>query len=83
MIVDGDGHELHGACEGNLCIADSWPGQMRTVFGDHERFIQTYFSTFKGLYFTGDGAKRDEDEVLTGSPACVDDVINVSGHRMG
>ena len=82
MIVDGDGHELHGACEGNLCIADSWPGQMRTVFGDHERFIQTYFSTFKGLYFTGDGAKRDEDGYywITGR---VDDVINVSGHRMG
>jgi acetyl-CoA synthetase len=82
MIVDGDGHELHGACEGNLCIADSWPGQMRTVFGDHERFIQTYFATFKGLYFTGDGAKRDADGYywITGR---VDDVINVSGHRMG
>jgi acetyl-CoA synthetase len=82
MIVDGDGHELHGACEGNLCIADSWPGQMRTVFGDHERFVATYFSTFKGLYFTGDGARRDEDGYywITGR---VDDVINVSGHRMG
>ena len=82
MIVDGDGHELHGACEGNLCIADSWPGQMRTVYGDHERFVQTYFSTFKGLYFTGDGAKRDADGYywITGR---VDDVINVSGHRMG
>jgi acetyl-CoA synthetase len=82
MIVDGDGHELHGACEGNLCIADSWPGQMRTVFGDHERFIQTYFATFKDLYFTGDGAKRDADGYywITGR---VDDVINVSGHRMG
>ena len=82
LIVDGDGHELHGACEGNLCIANSWPGQMRTVFGDHERFVQTYFSTFKGLYFTGDGARRDEDGYywITGR---VDDVINVSGHRMG
>ncbi len=82
MLVDGDGNELRGACEGNLCIADSWPGQMRTVFGDHERFVQTYFSTFKGLYFTGDGARRDEDGYywITGR---VDDVINVSGHRMG
>jgi len=82
LIVDGDGHELHGACEGNLCLADSWPGQMRTVFGDHERFVQTYFSTFKGLYFTGDGARRDQDGYywITGR---VDDVINVSGHRMG
>jgi acetyl-CoA synthetase len=82
IIVDGDGHELHGACEGNLCIADSWPGQMRTVFGDHDRFVQTYFSTFKGLYFTGDGARRDDDGYywITGR---VDDVINVSGHRMG
>jgi acetyl-CoA synthetase len=82
MIVDGDGHELHGACEGNLCLADSWPGMMRTVFGDHERFVQTYFSTFKGLYFTGDGARRDADGYywITGR---VDDVINVAGHRMG
>ena len=82
IIVDGDGHELHGACEGNLCLADSWPGMMRTVFGDHERFVQTYFSTFKGLYFTGDGARRDADGYywITGR---VDDVINVSGHRMG
>ena len=82
IIVDGDGHELHGPCEGNLCIADSWPGQMRTVFGDHERFVQTYFSTFKGLYFTGDGARRDADGYywITGR---VDDVINVAGHRMG
>jgi len=82
IIVDGDGHELHGACEGNLCLADSWPGQMRTVFGDHERFVQTYFSTFKGLYFTGDGARRDDDGYywITGR---VDDVINVAGHRMG
>ncbi|HSU07032.1 MAG TPA: acetate--CoA ligase [Acetobacteraceae bacterium] len=82
IIVDGDGHELHGECEGNLCIAGSWPGQMRTVFGDHERFIQTYFAAFKGLYFTGDGARRDSDGYywITGR---VDDVINVSGHRMG
>jgi acetyl-CoA synthetase len=82
MIVDGDGHEMHGPCEGNLCISDSWPGQMRTVFGDHDRFVQTYFSTFKGLYFTGDGARRDADGYywITGR---VDDVINVSGHRMG
>jgi acetyl-CoA synthetase len=82
MLVDGDGKPLDGAAEGNLCIADSWPGQMRTVFGDHERFIQTYFSTFPGLYFTGDGARRDADGYywITGR---VDDVINVSGHRMG
>jgi acetyl-CoA synthetase len=82
VLVDGDGHELHGPNEGNLCLADSWPGQMRTVFGDHERFVQTYFSTFKGLYFTGDGARRDADGYywITGR---VDDVINVSGHRMG
>jgi acetyl-CoA synthetase len=82
MIVDGDGHELHGVCEGNLCITDAWPGMMRTVYGDHERFVQTYFSTFKGLYFTGDGARRDADGYywITGR---VDDVINVAGHRMG
>jgi acetyl-CoA synthetase len=82
ILVDGEGNELTGAAEGNLCIGDSWPGQMRTVFGDHERFIQTYFSTFKGLYFTGDGARRDGDGYywITGR---VDDVINVSGHRMG
>jgi acetyl-CoA synthetase len=82
IIVDGDGHELHGPCEGNLCLADAWPGMMRTVFGDHDRFVQTYFSTFKGLYFTGDGARRDVDGYywITGR---VDDVINVSGHRMG
>ncbi len=82
VIVDGEGKKLEGACEGALCIADSWPGQMRTVFGDHDRFIQTYFSTFKGLYFTGDGARRDEDGYywITGR---VDDVINVSGHRLG
>ncbi len=82
LIVDGEGHELHGATEGNLCLSDSWPGQMRTVYGDHERFVLTYFSTFKGLYFTGDGARRDADGYywITGR---VDDVINVSGHRMG
>jgi acetyl-CoA synthetase len=82
LLVDGDGKPIDGVGEGNLCIADSWPGQMRTVFGDHERFIQTYFSTFPGLYFTGDGARRDEDGYywITGR---VDDVINVSGHRMG
>jgi acetyl-CoA synthetase len=82
ILVDGDGKLLEGANEGNLCIADSWPGQMRTVFGDHVRFVQTYFSTFHGLYFTGDGARRDEDGYywITGR---VDDVINVSGHRMG
>jgi acetyl-CoA synthetase len=81
-IVDGDGKVLEGACEGNLCIADSWPGQMRTVYGDHERFIQTYFSSFPGKYFTGDGCRRDADGYywITGR---VDDVINVSGHRMG
>ena len=82
LLVDGDGQELTGAAEGNLCISDSWPGQMRSVYGDHERFVQTYFSTFKGLYFTGDGARRDQDGYywITGR---VDDVINVSGHRMG
>ena len=82
VLVDGEGHVLEGATEGNLCIADSWPGQMRTVYGDHERFIQTYFSTFPGKYFTGDGARRDADGYywITGR---VDDVINVSGHRMG
>jgi len=82
VIVDNEGHHLEGATEGNLCIADSWPGQMRTVYGDHERFVQTYFSTFKSKYFTGDGCRRDEDGYywITGR---VDDVINVSGHRMG
>ena len=81
-LVDNDGKLLEGAAEGNLVILDSWPGQMRTVYGDHERFIQTYFTTFKGTYFTGDGARRDEDGYwwITGR---VDDVINVSGHRMG
>ncbi len=82
VLVDGEGKELSGPTEGNLCMADSWPGQMRSVYGDHERFVQTYFSTFKGLYFSGDGARRDEDGYywITGR---VDDVINVSGHRMG
>ena len=82
LLGDAEGNELHGATEGNLCIKDSWPGMMRTVFGDHERFIQTYFSTYPGLYFTGDGARRDADGYywITGR---VDDVINVSGHRMG
>ncbi len=82
LLVDGDGNPLEGAAEGNLCITDSWPGQMRTVYGDHERFVQTYFSTYPGRYFTGDGCRRDEDGYywITGR---VDDVINVSGHRMG
>jgi acetyl-CoA synthetase len=82
LLVDGEGKPLEGAAEGNLCITDSWPGQMRTVYGDHERFIQTYFSTYPGRYFTGDGCRRDEDGYywITGR---VDDVINVSGHRMG
>jgi acetyl-CoA synthetase len=81
-LVDNDGKVLEGATEGNLVITDSWPGQMRTVFRDHERFVQTYFSTFPGSYFTGDGARRDEDGYywITGR---VDDVLNVSGHRMG
>ena len=81
-IVDPEGNVLEGACEGNLCIRQPWPGQMRTVYGDHERFIQTYFSTYKGKYFTGDGARRDEDGFywITGR---VDDVLNVSGHRLG
>ena len=82
QLVDNDGNPLEGATDGNLCITDSWPGQMRTVYGDHERFVQTYFATYKGKYFTGDGCKRDEDGDywITGR---VDDVINVSGHRMG
>jgi len=81
-LVDAEGQILDGATEGNLVILDSWPGQMRTVYGDHERFVQTYFSTYKGMYFTGDGCRRDEDGYywITGR---VDDVINVSGHRMG
>ena len=82
VLLDTDGNELKGATEGNLCIKNSWPGQMRTVYGDHERFIETYFSQYDGFYFTGDGCKRDEDGYywITGR---VDDVINVSGHRMG
>ncbi|MEO8724431.1 MAG: acetate--CoA ligase [Sphingobium sp.] len=82
VLVDADGKSLEGATDGNLCIARSWPGQMRTVYGDHERFFQTYFSTYPGMYFTGDGCRRDADEYywITGR---VDDVINVSGHRMG
>jgi acetyl-CoA synthetase len=82
MIVDTEGKELSGVAEGALCITDSWPGMMRTVFGDHARFEQTYFSTFPGKYFTGDGARRDEDGYywITGR---MDDVINVSGHRFG
>jgi acetyl-CoA synthetase len=81
-IVDSAGHVLEGACEGNLVIADSWPGQMRTVHGDHKRFEETYFSTYPNKYFTGDGCRRDGDGYywITGR---VDDVINVSGHRMG
>lgn len=81
-IVDAEGNELDGACEGNLIIKDSWPGQMRTVWGDHQRFLETYFSTYKGAYFTGDGALRDQDGHywITGR---VDDVLNVSGHRLG
>ncbi len=82
LLVDGDNNALDGATDGNLCIAHSWPGQMRTVYGDHQRFIETYFTTFPGRYFTGDGARRDEDGYywITGR---VDDVLNVSGHRMG
>ncbi|WP_323845204.1 acetate--CoA ligase [Microbulbifer magnicolonia] len=81
-LVDNDGNILDGAAEGNLVLLDSWPGQMRTVFGDHQRFIDTYFGTFAGMYFTGDGARRDTDGYywITGR---VDDVLNVSGHRMG
>ncbi|AXS38772.1 acetate--CoA ligase [Breoghania sp. L-A4] len=81
-LVDAEGTLLEGATDGNLVILDSWPGQMRTVYGDHERFVQTYFATYRGMYFTGDGCRRDEDGYywITGR---VDDVINVSGHRMG
>ncbi|MBV9687046.1 MAG: acetate--CoA ligase [Alphaproteobacteria bacterium] len=82
VIVDNDGKVVEGPGEGNLCIAHAWPGIMRTVFGDHQRFVQTYFAAFPGFYFTGDGARRDEDGFywLTGR---VDDVINVAGHRLG
>ena len=82
VLVDGENNILDGASDGNLCIGHSWPGQMRTVYGDHQRFIETYFTTFPGRYFTGDGARRDQDGYfwITGR---VDDVLNVSGHRMG
>jgi acetyl-CoA synthetase len=82
QLVDSDGKVLEGAACGNLCIAESWPGQMRSVYGDHQRFIDTYFKTYRGKYFTGDGCRRDEDGYywITGR---VDDVINVSGHRLG
>ena len=82
QIVDAEGKELKGATEGNLCITDAWPGQMRTLYGDHNRFMESYFSTYPGKYFTGDGCRRDSDGYywITGR---VDDVINVSGHRMG
>ena len=82
MIVDKNGNVLKGEAQGRLCISQSWPGQMRTVYGDHQRFIDTYFSTFPGRYFSGDGCRRDKDGYfwITGR---VDDVINVSGHRMG
>jgi acetyl-CoA synthetase len=82
QLVDNEGKVQNGAADGNLCITDSWPGQARTIYGDHERFIQTYFSTYKGKYFTGDGCRRDSDGYywITGR---VDDVLNVSGHRMG
>lgn len=82
VILDADGVELTGACQGNLAIRSSWPSQIRTVYGDHQRLIDTYFSTYKGYYFTSDGARRDEDGYywITGR---VDDVLNVSGHRLG
>ena len=82
QLVDAEGGVLEGAVSGNLCLTDSWPGQMRTVYGDHQRFFDTYFSTYPGKYFTGDGCRRDEDGYywITGR---VDDVINVSGHRLG
>jgi acetyl-CoA synthetase len=81
-LVDADGKLLEGAASGNLCIADSWPGQMRTVYGDHQRFIDTYFVQYPGKYFTGDGCRRDDDGYywITGR---VDDVLNISGHRLG
>jgi acetyl-CoA synthetase len=82
QLVDSEGQVLEGATEGNLCITQSWPGQMRSVWGDHARFFQTYFTTYPGKYFSGDGCRRDADGYywITGR---VDDVINVSGHRMG
>ncbi|WP_207258318.1 AMP-binding enzyme, partial [Pseudomonas sp. FW305-70] len=81
-LVDNLGNIIEGEAEGNLVILDSWPGQARTLFGDHDRFVDTYFKTFRGMYFTGDGARRDADGYywITGR---VDDVLNVSGHRMG
>ena len=81
-LVDNLGNLIEGAAEGNLVIIDSWPGQARTLYGDHDRFVDTYFKTFRGMYFTGDGARRDADGYywITGR---VDDVLNVSGHRMG
>ncbi|WP_163027216.1 AMP-binding enzyme, partial [Pseudomonas viridiflava] len=81
-LVDNLGNLIEGAAEGNLVILDSWPGQSRSLYGDHDRFVDTYFKTFRGMYFTGDGARRDEDGYywITGR---VDDVLNVSGHRMG
>jgi acetyl-CoA synthetase len=81
-LVDAEGRILEGAADGNLVLLDSWPGQMRTVYGDHDRFIATYFTAFPGKYFTGDGARRDEDGYwwITGR---VDDVMNISGHRIG
>jgi acetyl-CoA synthetase len=80
--VDNLGNIIEGEAEGNLVILDSWPGQARTLYGDHDRFVDTYFKTFRGMYFTGDGARRDADGYywITGR---VDDVLNVSGHRMG
>jgi acetyl-CoA synthetase len=82
QIVDGHGHPIEGAGSGNLCLIRSWPGQMRSVYGDHKRFAKTYFTHYKGKYFTGDGCRRDEDGYywITGR---VDDVLNVSGHRLG
>ncbi|HML12893.1 MAG TPA: acetate--CoA ligase [Xanthobacteraceae bacterium] len=82
VIVDAEGKELEGECQGNLCIADAWPGLMRTVYGDHQRFVDTYFKSYPGKYFTGDGCRRDADGYywITGR---VDDVINVAGHRLG
>ena len=82
VIVDNENNQLEGKCQGNLCIKDSWPGQARSIYKDHQRFKETYFSQFPGLYCTGDGAKRDEDEYyrITGR---IDDVLNVSGHRIG
>jgi acetyl-CoA synthetase len=81
-LMDNEGHELEGAADGNLVLKDSWPGQMRTVYGDHQRYIDTYFKTYPGMYDTGDGARRDEDGYywITGR---MDDVIKVSGHRIG